>query len=274
MILRSLIILLPLLASSFHLKPTRHSNSHLSAYESPFLTPTSSTPSPSAFKMLNALSPFSSHALSPLKDVNFFLKTPYSSSGWKTLEGTPNPPRPTSATRGRAYSVETLPGYVPTSQLLRFRARMSGFVDALKFSSLLTTSEHRKRWDATVDDVYKVSDFDFVPPLPGVVAECGVGYCRTRKALAGLVSPREQLTLCGVQEGVGGAVIWAFELPGGYTDGAGLWPTEGRLTRASTDIFCASLIQREGCFEVEYLLSLDVGGGVPRWATTPVIVQR
>ena len=38
-------------------------------------------------------------------------------------------------------------------------------------------------------------------------------------------------------------------------------------------MFSAALVQRRGFFEVEYVLSLDVGGGGPRGATTPVIVQ-
>jgi len=252
-------LILPTLTIAFHhsfTTPIVSPGLGLKAYTNPYDPgPNSCTPNSAAFEMIRELSPYSTHALSPLKDPDFFLKEPVEILPWKTIEHKPH--RSTGV-----YSVQTLPSYCPSSQLLRFRGRVPGRVDAPLFSSLLTTVAHRKKWDVTVSDVYKVADVGYSPPLPGTPEECGVGYCRTVKALGGLVTPREQLTLCGVQSGIGGSLIWAFELPSEYTDASeGLWPDGKRLQRASTDVFSAALVQRRGFFEVEYVLSLDVGGG-------------
>ena len=56
----------------------------LKAYTNPYDPgPNSCTPNSAAFEMIRELSPYSTHALSPLKDPDFFLKEPVEILPWK-----------------------------------------------------------------------------------------------------------------------------------------------------------------------------------------------
>ena len=82
-----ILVLLPSFSLSFHLPRCSllASCSQLSpfyAYTNPY-NPGSSTPNAAAFSIIKELSPYSTHALTPLKDPDFFLKDPVSILPWK-----------------------------------------------------------------------------------------------------------------------------------------------------------------------------------------------
>ncbi|GMH83128.1 hypothetical protein TrVE_jg3731 [Triparma verrucosa] len=231
-------------------------------------------PSSSFFNSLTTVSPYSSHALSPItysSDLDPTLTSPYSPH----LKWTPLESHPKNSKSHPCYSIEKA-SYGPGADLLRFRSLIPGYSDSKKFADMIMTTEERKKWDIQCDEVYQIvplppSKLNDVKDGPsGKCTMLGVGYCRTLHAIGGLISPREQLTLCGIIEGVGGSVIWGVELP---EECDGLFPEGERKVRASTDLFGCTLIQGEGGFEVEYVLKLDVGGKVPGWTTAPVVVK-
>lgn len=80
------------------------------------------------------------------------------------------------------------------------------------FAELITTEELRHQWDATndiVDEIY-AGDLEEVKkyqdPKYGTPSMFGIGYVKTKQSV---VSPREQMTLCGLQNFPSGAkIIW------------------------------------------------------------------
>jgi hypothetical protein len=135
----------------------------------------------------------------------------------------------------------------------------------------------------------------------GTCNRMGVGYCRTKP---GFVSPREQLTLCGIQDWEDGScLIWGVEMDRERHEPLLPPQSKGRKrpTRAKSNLFCTTLTprrrpsplptagsaQRGGqkqqsqlplspplAFDVEYVLQLDIGGKIPPWVAGPVVTEN
>ena len=164
--------------------------------------------------------------------------------------------------------------------ILRFRSSLRGPCKGMAFANFIMDIEHRKHWDAQIEQVYKLlpmdNDLDKATNLVGngTYGSCtklGVGYCQTKKNL--VVTSREQLTLCGVNEisDNGATIIWGKELDDKYNY---MFPSEKRHTRARSHLFSVALVPTSfDTFDVEYTLQLDSGGKIPTWMTTPVIAE-
>eukprot|EP00956_Cyclotella_meneghiniana_P043939 scaffold294832_cov76-Cyclotella_meneghiniana.AAC.1 len=98
----------------------------------------------------------------------------------------------------------------------------------------------------------------------------GIGYVKTKKSV---VSPREQMTLCGVTNFQSGAsIVYAVELEESSDN---LLPKNQpkRVPRSTTHLFATTIIPTgEDTFDVEYVLQLEVGG-FPGWLTGPVVIE-
>lgn len=138
--------------------------------------------------------------------------------------------------------------------------------------------EERKKWDdqvAEVDEMYPIQDLDSIdsllgnPTKYGKCARVGVGYTLTKQ---GIISPREQLILGGMQVYENGAtVLWGTEMEEFHNH---LLPEGRRHTRGKSHLFSATMAPTSpNSFDVEYLLQMDVGGNVPAFMTTPAIVE-
>ena len=191
---------------------------------------------------------------------------------WKTIE---------SNKRKNVHHIEKIDNFKGLgSPLLRFRSSMKGPCVSEAFANFIMNLDERSKWDpqiADVREVYPVGDLDAANIAMGFgkYGDCsrlGVGYCQTKAAFG--VSPREQLTMCGIQDFQDGStVIWGTEmeewhnhlLPGDDSD---------RHVRAKSHIFSTTLVPTgEDSFDVEYVLQMDLGGGLPTWLSTPVIVD-
>lgn len=163
--------------------------------------------------------------------------------------------------------------------LLRCRSSLRGPTKkrAECFSELISTTSLRQKWDATnafVDTIYSAADLQVVEDLQGgkygKPSLFGIGYVRTKQSV---VSPREQLTLCGLQNFPSGAsVIWGVELE---EDQNHLFPKNepNRKPRSTSHLWSTTLIPTgEDTFDVEYILQLEVGG-FPGWLTGPVVIE-
>jgi hypothetical protein len=138
--------------------------------------------------------------------------------------------------------------------------------------------EQRKKWDtqiANVTELYPVNDLDSANIAMGFgrYGDCsrlGVGYCQTKAGLG--VSPREQLSICGIQEFADSScVIWGTELAERHNH---LLPAGRRHTRAKSHIFSTTMTPTsENTFDVEYVLQMEIGGNLPTWLTTPVLID-
>ena len=192
---------------------------------------------------------------------------------WKTVAA--NPARPLS----RIEKIDDFQG--KATPLLRFRASLTGPKKqrGYCFSDLISDLELRKQWDATlavVQEDYCSADLadvaGYLRPDQGTPARFGIGYVKTKQSV---VSPREQLTLCGLQLFPSGAsVLWGVELE---EDQDHLFPTESqpkRVQRSTSHLFCNTIVPRgEGDgFDVEYLVQIEVGG-LPGWLTGPAVVD-
>ena len=207
---------------------------------------------------------------------------------WRTVQ------KPTE--RNRYVTVQKLVGFgddesMKQIPLWRLRTTVQGKSVIPRFPSLVTDFDVREVWDDTVGSVEEIIPLDLaqadatyggIPPNSkyngGLSTKCGIGRCVTKPALGGLVSAREQMTICGVQEfgekqgSKQGSIVWAFECDDRYH--GGLWP-EGseRETRAKTGIFSVAMLRlpesedvAPNTFAVEYTLQLSIGGKLPPFA--------
>lgn len=138
--------------------------------------------------------------------------------------------------------------------------------------------DERKKWDDQVavnHELYPLDNVDVVNNLLGdsgkygTCTRVGVGYTRTKQ---GILSPREQLILGGMQDySNGSTILWGTEMEEQHNY---LLPEGSRQTRAKSHLFAATLSPTSSdSFDVEYLLQMDVGGGVPNFLTTPAITD-
>jgi hypothetical protein len=191
---------------------------------------------------------------------------------WKTVERNP---------RKTVHQIDRIDNFENRNQtpLLRFRSSLVGPCIAECFANYIMDYEHRRRWDAqisSVDEIIRVRDMDYANIAMGFgrygdCARLGVGHCTTKAGLG--ISPREQLTLCGIQNFPDGSVIiWGRELPASQDH---LFPPcTARTTRARSHLFASTLTPTSATtFDVEYVLQLDIGGRLPTWLTTPIVID-
>lgn len=161
--------------------------------------------------------------------------------------------------------------------LVRLRSSLKGptYKAGFCFSELVSVAELRQAHDSTNAQVYQIQSAAdlgevqaFVPPQYGETVLFGVGYTKTKQSV---VSPREQLTLCGLQEFPSGAsILWGVELE---EDQNNLMPENLRTPRATSHLFSNTVIPTsENEFDAEYCLQIDLGG-FPGWLTGPVVID-
>lgn len=162
--------------------------------------------------------------------------------------------------------------------IVRFRSSLKGPCSGKKFAEFIMDLDEREKWDAQiadVDNIYPVFDTAAANLAQGVgrYGDCsllGVGYCRTKPNIVS--DGREQLTLCGTQDFPDGStIIWGTELEDWNNH---LLPPGKRITRAKSHLFCTTLVPTgPDSFDVEYVLQLEIGGNIPCFLTTPVLVD-
>jgi hypothetical protein len=167
-----------------------------------------------------------------------------------------------------------------SAPMLRFRSSIEGpAVGAGEFfGKLIMDLEQRKKWDAQIDDIYEIypiNDLDSANIAMGFgrngdCSRLGVGYCQTKANLG--ITPREQLFVYGLQDFVdGSSIVWGTEMDKSCDH---LLPKGPRYTRATSHLFSATLTPTsDTSFDVEYILQMDIGGNVPKFLTTPVMIE-
>jgi hypothetical protein len=162
--------------------------------------------------------------------------------------------------------------------LLRFRSTIKGPCIGERFSHFIMDLEERKKWDDQIayqEELYPIEDVELVDRITGDIdkfgrcVRIGVGYVQTKQ---GIISPREQLILGGHQQFEDGStILWGTEMEEYHNH---LLPPGQRHTRAKSHLFAATLAPTgPDSFDVEYLLQMDVGGGIPSFMTTPAITD-
>ena len=194
---------------------------------------------------------------------------------WKTIESRP---------KQFLHTIEKVENYLGLGPpLLRFRATIEGPCLGARFADFIMSLEEREQWDdqiSQVDELFPIDASSATQFLGedkyGNCSQIGVGYCQTKSAFG--ISPREQLTLCGVQDFEDGStVIWGTEMDTELHDHLlPQLPDTKRPTRAKSHIFCTTLSPSaddpENKFEVEYCLQMCTGG-LPAFITTPIMVN-
>lgn len=163
--------------------------------------------------------------------------------------------------------------------MLRWRASMEGPCHGLMFAEFIMTVDKRQAWDPqikNVEEMYPIFDLDTANIAMGFgkYGDCcklGVGYTETHSHPIG-ISPREQLTLCGIQKfDDGSAMMWGTEMEEWHDH---LLPAGERLARAKSHLFAITLVPTgENTFDAEYILQLDFGGSLPHWMTSSIVTD-
>eukprot|EP00522_Entomoneis_paludosa_P006550 CAMPEP_0172455992 /NCGR_PEP_ID=MMETSP1065-20121228/13567_1 /TAXON_ID=265537 /ORGANISM="Amphiprora paludosa, Strain CCMP125" /LENGTH=322 /DNA_ID=CAMNT_0013208585 /DNA_START=26 /DNA_END=994 /DNA_ORIENTATION=+ len=196
---------------------------------------------------------------------------PPSSLKWKTVEKKKSGPVSQIERCDNFNGIKT--------PLLRFRSQMSGPCVGEYFGKYILDLESRKKWDATIADVYEIHEISDLDPVNiamgfgrcyGDVTRMGIGYGQTKPSMG--VTAREQMFLYGMQDFADGScVLWGTELDDKYNH---LLPEGKRHTRARSHLFSATLTPTgSDTFDIEYLVQLEIGGGVPSFLTTPVVID-
>mmetsp|Transcript_9491 Transcript_9491/g.27235 ORF Transcript_9491/g.27235 Transcript_9491/m.27235 type:complete len:325 (-) Transcript_9491:26-1000(-) len=189
---------------------------------------------------------------------------------WKRVE----------ANKGRlVHEIEKIDNFQGlNAPLLRFRSSMQGPCDGEAFANFITNLEDRKKWDAQIDNVYEaytIDDLDMANMAMGFnYGDCikmGVGHCVTKANLG--IDAREQLTICGINDlDDGSCIIWGTEMEDRHNY---LFPPGPRTTRARSHLFCTTLVPTSpSSFDVEYVIQLEIGGKIPTWMTTPIVIDN
>jgi hypothetical protein len=187
---------------------------------------------------------------------------------WKSIE---------RRAKNTVHQIDKVDNYMKLGPpLLRFRASLKGPCIGKPFADFIMTLDERERWDdqiASVDELYPIDVAETSHLIgEGKFGDCsrlGVGYCKTKAAFG--ISPREQLTICGVQDFADGSVvIWGTEMEEDHNH---LLPEGKRHTRAKSHIFCTTLTPTgDDTFDAEYILQMETGG-LPAFITTPVMID-
>lgn len=162
--------------------------------------------------------------------------------------------------------------------IVRFRSSLKGPCLGVKFASFIMDLEERQRWDPQilmVDEIYPIYDTEAANLAMGVgkygdCSKLGIGYCQTKSNI--VVDGREQLTLCGIQTFASGAtIIWGTEMEETHNH---LLPDIDRHVRAKSHLFSTCLVPTgPDSFDVEYVLQLEIGGGIPGFLTQPILIE-
>jgi len=193
-----------------------------------------------------------------------------SSLKWKKVE---------SNKRKTVHQIEKIDNFQGLGcPIVRFRASLKGPCIGKKFASFIMDLEERKKWDPQieqVDEIFPIYDVDAANiAMDFQYGDCkrlGIGYCQTKSNP--VVDGREQLILCGIQDMPNqSTVIWGTELEEWHNH---LFPQDiPRRTRAKSHLFASTLVPTgPDSFDVEYILQLEVGGNIPAFLTTPILVQ-
>lgn len=193
-----------------------------------------------------------------------------SSLKWKKVE---------SNKRKTVHQIEKIDNFQGLGcPIVRFRASLKGPCIGMKFASFIMDLEERKKWDPQieqVDEIFPIYDVDAANiAMDFQYGDCkrlGIGYCQTKSNP--VVDGREQLILCGIQAMPNqSTVIWGTELEEWHNH---LFPQDiPRRTRAKSHLFASTLVPTgPDSFDVEYILQLEVGGNIPAFLTTPILVQ-
>jgi hypothetical protein len=177
------------------------------------------------------------------------------------------------------HSVEKIDNFQGlNAPLLRFRASLEGPCDGEAFSNFVTNLYDRKKWDAQIDNVYEaytIDDLDMANMAMGFkygdCSKMGVGHCITKANLG--IDAREQLTICGINDFKDGScIIWGTEMEDRHNY---LFPPGQRTTRARSHLFSTTLTPTStNSFDVEYVIQLEIGGMIPTWMTTPIVIEN
>jgi hypothetical protein len=192
---------------------------------------------------------------------------------WQTVEKKPG---------GVVHQIDKIDNFQGRrAPILRFRSTLAGPCFGEAFGNFLMDLDMRKTWDDQIEQVYElhpIQDLDYANIAMGFgrYGDCqklGVGYCQTKANKIINISPREQLTLCGIQNfSNGAAIIWGTEMEEWHNH---MLPGDVRHTRAKSHLFCITLTPTSpSTFDVEYALQLDIGGKLPTWITTPVVTEN
>jgi len=190
---------------------------------------------------------------------------------WKTIE---------SNKRRIVHQIQKIDNFQgKPAPIIRFRSSLKGPCVGECFGNFIMDLEERKKWDPQIAQVYEIHpifDLDAANIAMGFgkYGECsrlGVGYCQTKANFG--ITPREQLTLCGVQNFAadGSCIIWGVEMEEWHDH---LLPPGQRQTRAKSHIFSTTLTPTsDNTFDVEYVLQLEIGGKIPTFLTTPIVTD-
>lgn len=189
---------------------------------------------------------------------------------WKRVEGNQ---------RRLVHEIEKIDNFQKlNAPLLRFRASMEGPCDGEAFAKFIMDQEYRKKWDSQLDRVYEaytIDDLDMANMAMefkyGDCSRMGVGHCITKANLG--IDAREQLTICGINNfSDGSTIIWGTEMEDRHDY---LFPPGDRKTRARSHIFSTTLTPTgPNSFDAEYVIQLDIGGKIPSWMTTPILIDN
>lgn len=223
------------------------------------------------FGRIKEVSPLAAMALEGREGGFAIADQLYSSSlKWKKIEAN---------SRRTVHQIEKIDNFQGLGcPIVRFRSSLQGPCVGMKFAEFIMNLEEREKWDPQiqqVDEIYPIYDVDAANiAMDFKYGDCkrlGIGYCQTKSNP--IVDGREQLTLCGIQDMPNkSCVIWGTELEEWHNH---LFPQDvARHTRAKSHLF-ASTLQPTGpnSFDVEYILQLEVGGNLPNFLTTPILVE-
>ena len=199
--------------------------------------------------------------------------TSMSNLNWKRVE---------SKKQNTVHQIDRVDNYNGLSvPLMRFRASLSGPCVGEYFGRFIMDLEARKTWDAQiahVDELYPIDhkDLDNANIAMGFgrqygdLTRMGIGYAQTKAAVG--ITSREQMFSYGLQDFADGScVIWGQEMDERHNN---LLPQGQRHTRSKSHIFSATMTPTShDSFDVEYLLQLDIGGQIPLWLTTPIMID-
>lgn len=198
-------------------------------------------------------------------------ETPPAGMKWKKVE---------SNKKKLVHSIDKIDNFQGLGPpLLRWRASLDGPAHGLMMADFIMNTERRQSWDPQIKNVcelYPINDLDAANIAMGFgkYGDCqklGVGYTETHSHPIG-ISPREQLTLCGIQNfDDGSSLIWGTEMEDWHNH---LLPAGERLTRCRSHLFSIAVVPTgENSFDAEYSLQLDFGGDLPHWMTAPIVIN-
>jgi hypothetical protein len=180
--------------------------------------------------------------------------------------------------RNTVFQIDKIDNYQGLGcPIVRFRSTIQGSCVGELFAEFIMNVDERSKWDPQinmVDEIYPIYDVDAANIAMnfqyGDCKRLGIGFCQTKSNP--IVDGREQLILCGIQDFPDkSCVIWGTELEEWHNH---LMPDIERHTRAKSHLFATTLVPNgPDSFDVEYILQLEVGGKIPSFLTTPILVE-